>query len=207
MADEFDLCIGDNGTIYNSITQMNKSVTDATGESERMLTKGLSRARITVAFWHPHAIADSNWLYFKDDYAQDVGDMILTAKVPEGTPDSINRQQFEALTLTTSKTIAGSATAYVEFGYGEDGAPGNLYCTSRAEVCASANPAGSPVNLSTPFFFETTEASKLKPVPCTAGCGVMIPSLPQHVLYFRWVFLNAAGAVLGKSPTYANAVN
>jgi hypothetical protein len=35
----------------------------------------------------------------------------------------------------------------------------------------------------------------------------MIPSLPQHVLYFRWVFLNAAGAVLGKSPTYANAVN
>jgi hypothetical protein len=207
MADEFDLCIGDNGMTYNSITQMNKSMTDTTGASERMLTKGLSRARITVAFWHPHAIADSNWLYFKDDYAQNVGDMILTAKVPEGTPDSVNRQQFEPQTLTATQVMSGTATVYVEFGYGEDGAPENLYCTTRAEVCASANPSGSPVNLNTPFYFETTEASQLKPVPCTSNCSVMVPALPQHILYFRWVFLNAAGAVIGRSATYANTVN
>ncbi len=207
MADEFDICVGDNGMIYNSLTQMNNSVVDPSGTSERMLGKGLSRARITQAFWHPHAIADSNWLYFKDDYAQDIGDMVLLLQVPAPVTDSVNRLQFEPYTAATAAVPSGTKTAYVEFGYGEYGAPARMNCTTRAEVCATANPGGSPISMKTPFYFEQTEGSSLKPIGCAQGCNISIPVLPQHVVYFRWVFLNASGAVVARSAAYPAGVN
>jgi hypothetical protein len=207
MADEYDLCIGDNGMIYNSLTQMNNTVVDPAGTNERMLSKGLSRARITTAFWHPHALADSKWLYFKDDYAQDIGDMILLLQVPSGVPDSVNRQQFEPLNVSSPTVLSGTATAFVEFGYGENGAPVRMNCTTRNEACATASPAGTAINLDAPFYFEKTEASRLKPIACTQSCSVVIPVLPQHVVYVRWVFLNPAGAVIGRSATYPVAMN
>lgn len=204
LENEFDLCIGDNGMIYDSMTQMNGGVLDPTGTNERVLTRGLARARIADVFWHPHAIANSNWIYFKTSYADDVGDMILAAQVPRPITDGVNRLQFEPLVETVTSAPSGAATAYVEFGYGENGAPANLYCTSRAEVCAAA---GSGINLSNPFFFEQTEGSKIAPVACSASCSVTLPVLPQHVVYYRWVFLNSGGAVLARSGTYAAAIN
>jgi hypothetical protein len=201
MPDEYDLCIGDNAIIYNSIMQVNGSVTDTTGASQRSLGKGLSLLRETDAFWHVHALANSNWIMFKTSYAQDVGDMIFSMELPPPTTDSVDRTTYETLTLTTPTLVEGMASAYVEFGYGEYTAPAHLYCTTRAEVCAVGQPNGEP------FWFAETEGSHLHPVPCANGCQISILVAPQHVVYARWVFLDNSGAVLGNSQIFANAVN
>jgi hypothetical protein len=201
MPDEYDICIGDNAIIYNSLMQVNGSVTDVTGASQRSLGKGLSRLRETDAFWHAHALANSNWIMFKTSYAQEAGDMIFAMELPPPTTDSVDRTAYQTLTLTTPPMVQGMASAYVEFGYGEYGAPANLYCTSRAEVCAVGQPNGVP------FWFTVTEGSQLQPVPCSAGCQVSIPALPQHVVYAQWEFLDANGTVLGHSQVSASAVN
>lgn len=206
MPDEYDLCIGDNGMIYNSLTQMNGMVTDTTGASERMLSKGLSRARITDAFWHVHALPNTDWIYFKTSYAENVGDMVFALQLPPPTMDSVQRTQFEPTTVKTPTVPSGTATAYVEFGYGEYGAPGNLYCTSRAEVCAATN-ATSSIDLNAPFFFGQTEAASIHPIACSSSCTVVIPTLPQHVVFYRFVYLDGAGAMLARSGTYAIATN
>jgi hypothetical protein len=201
MPDEYDLCVGDNAVIYNSLMQVNGSVTDITGASQRSLGKGLSRVRETDAFWHAHALANSNWIMFKTSYAQDVGDMIFAMQLPPATTDSVDRTAYEMLTLTAPPMVQGTVSAYVEFGYGEYGAPANLYCTTRAEVCAAGQPNGEP------FWFDATEGSEIQPVPCSTGCQVSIPVAPQHVVYAQWVFFDGNGAVLGRSQVFASAVN
>jgi hypothetical protein len=201
MPDEYDLCIGDNALIYNSLTQVNGSLTDTAGASQRSLGKGLSRARETDAFWHSHALANSNWIMFKTSYAQEAGDMIFTMMLPPATTDSVDRTAYETLTLSTPLLAPNTSGAYVEFGYGEYGAPTNLYCTSRAEVCAAGQPSSDP------FWFDVTESSSLAPVPCSAGCQVSLPVLPQHVVYARWVFVDANGVILAASQVFATAVN
>ncbi len=205
--DEFDLCIGDNGMIYDSMMQVNGSVVDLSGSQQRVLSKGLSLIRVNDVFWHPHALPNSNFLYFKTKYADNVSDAVFTIKAPSATTDSENRTQFVAVTVSNGGSApAGTATAYVEFGYGEYGAPAKLYCTSRGEVCATGN-TSSTINSAVPFAFEQTERSLIHPTACASSCSVTIPVFPQHVMMYRFVYLSSSNAVLGITGTYALAVN
>ena len=63
----------------------------------------------------------------------------------------------------------------VAFGYGENGDPAHLYCTTRAETCYTST-AATTVN---PFAGESQALTS-----CSPACEVAIPAIPGRVLYY-----------------------
>lgn len=208
MADEMDLCIGNNALVYNSIMENGISWVDNYGAHERMVTKGLGRNRILIPFWHTHALPSANWILVHTTYAQMVGDMVMLAKVPPPPPqDSVNRAAYIPLTVTVKPPPGlGVTNAVVEFGYAEYGTPGQYRCTSRAETCAvgPASQSGT-INGVNPFFFETTESGSLAGTPCAAGCTIAVPTASQRVVYGRVVYRDGSNQVLAKGSGFALA--
>ena len=208
MADETDLCIGNNSVVYNSIMENGISWVDNYGAHERMVTKGLSRNRILVPFWHTHALPSANWILVHTNYAQNVGDMVMLAKVPPPPPqDSVNRAAYIPLSVTVKPPPGlGATNAVVEFGYAEYGAPGQFFCTSRAETCAvgPGAQAGS-IDAVNPFYFETTEAAALAGTPCSTGCTIAVPAVSQRVVYGRVVYRNGSNQVVARGGAFTLA--
>jgi len=208
MPDEFDLCIGNNAMVYNSLMQIGVSQTDNLGKYQRMLSKALSINRFLTAFYHPHALSNGNWIIADTNYAGNEGDMIFAIKVPPPpAPDSIDRGAFIALEVRASPPPSVAVTlAYAEFGYAEDSLT-TFLCTTRAEVCAVGRTAASdqidPVN---PFYFESTEAGLLTGAPCAAGCTIAIPGVSGRVLYGRIKYVDATGVLVATGEPFAIAV-
>lgn len=208
MADETDICIGNNSMVYNSIVEYGISWVDNFGTHQRAMTKGLSRNRFLAPFWHTHALPSANWMLVHTNFAQNVGDMVTLAKAPPPPPqDSVNRAAYIPLTVTVKPPPGlGTANALIEFGYAEYGAPGQFYCTSRAEACAvgPSAQAGS-IDAFNPFFFELSEAAALTGTPCAAGCSIAIPAASQRVVYGRIVYRNSSNQVLARGSSFVLA--
>ncbi len=199
MPDEFDICIGNNSEVYNSIMQNGVSWVDNYGQHMRMLTKGLARNRLLAPFWHTHALPNARWLLIHTNYAQNFGDMVNVAKVPPPPPqDSVNRATFVPM-LMKLKPPPGLPVnnVVIEFGYAENGAAGSYFCTSRSEACA-VGPAvnNAAVSGTNPFYFEGSEAGLLTGTPCSTGCSITLPAVSQRVLYGRVVYRDANKQVI-----------
>lgn len=199
MLEEFDLCIGNNAMVYNSVTQVGGVWVDNTGEHQRMLTKALGRNRYLSPFWHVHLLANGAWALTRTEYAQDVADLVFAFKVPPlPAADGVDRTRFIPVNVAVP-ALAGQAveTAFVEFGYAEYGPPEDFQCTSRGEACAvgAGGPGGEP------FWYEQTQAARLRGVACANGCSIKIPALSQRVVYARPVYRDAAQKVVGRGPT------
>ncbi len=195
MPDEFDICVGNNSMVYDSIMQIGMEQTDGTGKYERMISKAFTMNRVMVPFYHPHALPDAGWIITHTSYAGNVGDMVFAIKVPSIPPqDGIKRNDFVPVQVHVEPPPNVSATnALVQFGYAEWGAPSSYYCTSRAEACAVAL---ETINETTPFYFATTEGTQLRGVPCTRACSISIPGISGRVLYYQVLFRNGSGAVV-----------
>src|ERR1019366_5070409 len=83
----------------------------------------------------------------------------------------------------------GIATAAVEFGYLEQGAVAQHYCTSRREACVAV---ASTVTDATPFSFETTDTYSR--ASCATSCTITLPVLPAHVAYYQVNFYDSGGS-------------
>ena len=208
MPDEFDLCIGNNSEVYNSIMQNGVSWVDNYGTHMRMLTKGLSRNRLLAPFWHSHALPNARWVMIHTNYAQNVADMVTVVKVPAPPPqDSVNRATFVPLLMKLKPPAALAVNnAIIEFGYAEYGSAGSYFCTSRNEACAvGPSVSGAAVNATNPFYFETSEANSLAGTPCSAGCVINIPAVSQRVVYGRVVYRDAAKKVISRGTPFVLA--
>ncbi len=202
LPDEYDLCIGNNAMVYNSIMQIGAEGIDNTGAHQRMISKGLGRNRLLTPFWHSHSLANGRWALVKTEYINGVADMILAVHVPPPpAPDNIDRSTFVPVMVKLQPPAGISAdNAYVEFGYGEYSSTGHLYCTSRAEECAAFS---TTVKTATPFLFAATEAARLSGTACATGCTIAVPAVSQRVLYTRGVFRDAKKNVVAKGPVSA----
>ncbi len=194
MPDDFDICVGNNSMVYNSIMQIGIAENDGTGKYTRMLSKGLTRNRIMQPFYHPHALPNGDWVITHTSFADNVGDMVFAIKVPSIPPDDgVNRNSFVPVTIhAEAPANVSGANAYVQFGYAEWGSPPSYFCTSRAEACAvgSTNTANKA-----PFSFDITESRLFNGVPCAKGCSITIPAISGRVLYYQVLFRNVSGAV------------
>ena len=217
LPDEFDLCIGNNAMVFNSILQLGLNGIDMSGAHQRVLTKGLSRSRVTPPFWHVHALPSGNWFFANANYADDVGDQVLAVKVPPVPPndgvDGIDRSGYLPVIVTVpqadQKIANRVTTATIEFGYEEFGAGADsmFYCSSRQENC-EVGPATSPLSIDpvNPYFFSTTEAGKLAGTACRNGCQIGVPGLSQHVIYGRAKYRTNTGKLLAYSPVFVVSV-
>ncbi len=129
--------------------------------------------------------------------------MMLGKIPPPAEQDKIDRTTFVPITLRIP--AHSNSTAFVRFGYAENGDPGSYFCTSRAESCISTRQTEQLTDVANPFYFEQTERTKYQPVDCGNGCQLTVSGLPQHVLYYQVVYTDAAGGVT-QTPMLATVV-
>jgi hypothetical protein len=189
-----DICVGNMSAYLNSITQMGFKKNDFTGALGRTLTKGLTRYKIFDPYWHGKALSDASWLMFRAMYANGAWTDILLGKVPPYPPtDSVVRWTFQPIPvkLTAPPGLAVN-NAVIQFGYAENGLPGQFYCTSRQEKCM-ATAATVPA---VPFLFPSEGAGGVETgitgVPCANGCSVALPGISQRMLYYQVKYRDAS---------------
>jgi hypothetical protein len=96
--------------------------------------------------------------------------------------------------------------AAIEFGYAENGEPGQFYCTSRQEKCLATTATVPAV----PFLFPSDGAggveSGVAGTSCTSGCSIAIPAISQRVLYYRVRYRDASNRTVATSQIETIAV-
>lgn len=119
--------------------------------------------------------------------------VVAITLTPFTAQDAKDRSTFLRATLPTVVPPAGTVTAAVEFGYVEQGAALQYFCTSRREKCVVVS---STVTDATPYWFESTDfaASRYTRIPCTVSCTATLPVLPSHTAFYQWVFYDSGGA-------------
>jgi hypothetical protein len=160
---------------------------DYTGALGRTLTRGLTRYKVIDPYWHGKALSDASWMLFRSMYTNGAWTDVLLGKLPPYPPtDSVVRSTFQPFPVKLTPP-AGLAVdnAVIQFGYAENGSPGQFYCTSRQEKCL-ATAATVPA---TPFLYASEGAGGVETgvsgVPCANGCSVAIPAISQRLLYYQ----------------------
>ena len=120
--------------------------------------------------------------------------LFRSGKVPPFPPtDSVVRSTFQPIPVKLTPP-AGLAVnnAVVQFGYTENGSPGQFNCTSRQEKCL-ATAATVPA---VPFQFASEGAGGVEAgvsgVQCANGCSVAIPAISQRILYYQVKYRDAS---------------
>ena len=182
-----DICVGNMSAYLNSIVQVGFKSNDYTGALGRTLTRGLTRYKVIDPYWHGKALSDASWMLFRSMYTNGAWTDVLLGKLPPYPPtDSVVRSTFQAIPVKLTPP-AGLAVdnAVIQFGYAENGSPGQFYCTSRQEKCL-ATAATVPA---TPFLYASEGAGGVETgvsgVPCANGCSVAIPAISQRLLYYQ----------------------
>jgi hypothetical protein len=195
---QIDICVGNMSAYLNSIVQVGFKRSDLTGALGRTLTKGLTRYKIIDSYWHGKALPDASWIMFRSMYTGGAWTDVLLGKLPPfPATDSVVRSTFQPIPVKLTPP-AGLAVdnAVVQFGYAENGSPGQFYCTSRQEKCL----ATSATVPATPFLYPSEGAGGVETgvsgVPCADGCSVAIPAISQRLLYYQVKYRDASNGTV-----------
>lgn len=192
MSDEQDICIAGATLVRDAIMQIGLDRIDLDGSNQRLLTK-FARPRTMSVFWTPSVLPNGKWMILEAQLTGDGGanKAMMLGKIPSPSKkDNKNRTNFEPVSFTLDGHA--NSRAVVRFGYAENGAGSNLFCTSRAESCVSVSQSNS-FNSTNPFYFDRTEVQSYQPVECGTGCQITVPGIPQRVLYYQFVYRDSSG--------------
>jgi hypothetical protein len=197
-----DLCFNDAGSFLNGVIQYGYvSAFDLAGAQSRMLTKGLIRYRNNDVNMNVRTLPDGSWLLFASVALAGSNNEILAGKMPPyPAMDSVSRGTFVPMVLSlVPPNDIPVDNALVQFGYAENGAAGQFYCTSRHEAClavAAAVPAD-------PFKFPSDgadgTAAGITGVRCVSGCSVAIPGIPQRLVYYQVQYRDSGNRVIAQT--------
>lgn len=116
---------------------------------------------------------------------------VMAVKIPpQPAHDTVQRYLFIRVALRLQPP-SGVDNAIVEFGYNT-----KMECTSRIEACVKGNQGGTDYD-----FSGVAVTGK----PCSTGCTIEIPAIPQRMVYYRWKYRNAGGVVLYTSSIHVVA--
>jgi hypothetical protein len=83
---------------------------------------------------------------------------------------------YTSVSVSLNPPASFANNAILRYGYAEDGAPTNFYCTTSPVVCSVM-------------------------APCANGCTLSVPAIIGRVLYYQWQYRDGANNVLGTSAT------
>ena len=206
--DEPDLCIGafptfaqgvvQLGLLPNQVGEKAGSGTSGAGYS-RVLTGGLVGLRQTSNYPLAKALPDGSWSLFQ--YSVDFHQIWMVKMPPFLQNDALDRSGFLPLRVDlVPPADPRIQTAVIEFGYAEQGAPDQRFCTSRREACVAVSPV---LSQSDPFKYVVSD--QYTGAPCKGSCTITLPVLPMHVVYFRAKYLDASGVAVAFGPARAGA--
>jgi len=198
-----DLCVSNTGAYLNGIAQIGFQTAgnDATGALGRTLTHGMIRYHITNMNENARTTPDGLWLLFPAYNFTGAQFQVLSGKMPPYPPvDSINRTTFVPIVVQLKPPGGiGVDNAVIRFGYAENGAFDQFYCTSRHEACVAVA-ANVPAD---PFKFPSDSPAGtlagLAGIPCAAGCAVAIPALSQRVVYYQVLYRDSNNSVVAQA--------
>jgi hypothetical protein len=158
--------------------QQDISRPDPAGTHWRRITMGLSGPGRQYQFGTFIPDPTGTWAFMQGFWMDGARNDLIMAKLPPW-PDP---QQIEAdakvdrtnfiMRQVQIPADQNLPTARVRFGYAEDGAPGNFFCTPRQEACVTG---GKPYS-----FLSENPAWQA----CVAGCTIPVPAIPGRVLYY-----------------------
>jgi len=182
-----DFCVQHTAAYGQSLTQFGLTagnligtkggIPDYGAAKSRNLVRGLIGGYKNTAFFdNAHPLPDGSWALFPSRVSDLVVDQTYLVKVPPyPAVDAIDRTNFE--NVPAPVTRAGTAVSVrISYGYEENGPRTNFYCTQRPEVCTLTG---------------------------TINSTIMIPAIPQRVLFYRADYLDASNAVVGSDAVVA----
>lgn len=178
------------------LEQIRQSPIDYNGSGVRRLSMGWSLPLSQFSFYNWTSSADAMWGMFvanpiggKTRFSP-AGSAAFAMKLPPWPTavDSQIRTSYVTIPVKLSGTTGDQVR--ISFGYGENGDPASLYCTTRQEACWTSSNA-TPSN---PFVFAGEAQSK---TPCDGGCTVSIPGIPGRVLFYQVERSNGSSTTLG----------
>jgi hypothetical protein len=195
----YDICIQNTAAYGQAVDQFGLLPTNQTGTlsvgtsgriplygaglSRRLVLGGYAPYRLQDGLANAHVLPDGSWAVYQANVTNTTQTVIsaLMVKIPpQPANDGKDRTNFIPISVQTSSRIAGATQVVVDFG--DD--PVNFYCTQRAEGCRATS---STYNASQPFYFKTTDTY----TGVTPGQNVIVPCKPEHVVYYRVVYLDA----------------
>src|SRR5208283_2229270 len=160
---------------------------DTTGQQWRRLGMGFMGPGRQYEFSTQTPEPTGKWSIFACDWCDGVRTELFMYKLPplpSSTEQTRPGNDFQLMTVTLGPDT-DLGLARVRFGYGENGNPASLYCTTRQENCSTT------ADSSMPFAYESEG-----PVwqSCSAGCTIQVPALPGRVLYYSIDRKGSSGA-------------
>ena len=178
---------------------------DSNGKSMRRLTMGWQAPMQHFSFMNWMSSPDAKYGFFATIAPQMnvgwTGIQWWAMKLPPWNVfDATDRSTYINVPVVVTGTKPGDQVR-IAFGYAENGAATDMFCTSRHERCYSA--ATSPT---TTFQFGSTDSAQY--VSCSSGCTVYVPAIPLRTLYYQTEVKGASGSVSQGFPqvvpVYAN---
>jgi len=197
-------CIVDAGPRFETTYQIGLGPVggpnDRMGRWSRTLSRHLTLPqRAYYPYANTMALPDASWALAFTPGAGGTQNVIVGLKLPPypRQESTENLATFVPIQREVSSTPPFTDNVIVEFGYDPE-----FRCGSRQEKCVSVTggKVPQPVNEKQPFFWAGESYSG---IPCTNGCHVTVPAIPQRVVYYRLIYRAADGKVLkvGKTET------
>jgi hypothetical protein len=186
-----DICVGDLRPFTGAQVQLGLRGSDPSGFAQRLLTRSYTRFKLQGPYWNIKALPDASWFYTRNDWLEGSSNHLLLFKNP-GWPaeDNVNRTTFVPVQVQLGSSPTNADNVVVEFGYNR-----SFECTSRHEACVAVT---SAINDRNPFYWAGESYSGLG---CRGGCTVVIPAVPQRVVYYRVKYRDAGNAVVQTGQT------
>ena len=195
-----DVCVGDRWAWGFGPVQAPLWANSYFGERTRLLGHVFPIAHLQSRYAAAKALPSGDWAWTLANRHEWPG--VYMFKVPPYPPeDSVNRGAFVSVPVSLKPPAGlGVNNAMIEFGYAENGAPGDFYCTTRKEACIVT---ASAVDPAAPFQYAS---ESIPGVPCAGGCTIALPAVSKRVLYYRVKYRDAGATVLAASALQVVAV-